>query len=172
MSSVYLAQPRRQLRVQDIAHPEGVIAIDPGAVSGAYAALSDWELVVGDLPTVDGNIDVPALAALIRRLRCQVAIVEIVGPMPKQGISSTGKFMRAVGRIEGTILTLGLSLTRVAPSQWKASHGLLNRDKDAARSRALELYPHVAHHLARKRDVGRADSILMLDWLLCRRARV
>ena len=87
--------------------------------------------------------------------------LEAVGPMPKQGVTSVFSFGRSTGVVEGVVAALGLSLTRTKPQVWKRQAGLLNRGKDASRGRALDLYPHAAQWLARVRDTGRAEAILI-----------
>lgn len=47
----------------------------------------------------------------------------------------------------------------VTPQQWKRHHGLLGADKDAARAVASRMFPGAS--LARTRDVGRADALLI-----------
>jgi hypothetical protein len=71
-----------------------VMGIDPG-LSGAIAWYfpDDPHLITAeDMPVVDKNIDPAALARRVKQMQPDVAIIELVGAMPKQGLSSTFKF--------------------------------------------------------------------------------
>jgi crossover junction endodeoxyribonuclease RuvC len=46
---------------------------------------------------------------------------------------------------------------------WKRSFGVPGKDKEAARQRALELFPAAHGLFARKRGHGRAEAALMLS---------
>ena len=81
--------------------------------------------------------------------------------MPRQGASSGFKFGRATGAIEAAIALSGLPVEIVEPSVWKRALRLPGKDKEAARQRALELFPGAHSLLARKRDHGRAEAILI-----------
>jgi len=141
--------------------PTVLLAIDPGAVSGAYAAFwSNGDIVVGDLPAADGQVDAATFHALVREMSPMAAVVERVASMPKQGVASTFKFGMSVGLVHGVLLANGVPLHLVTPGKWKKNWGLLGTEKDAARALAIRLYPRVGG-LSRKRDQGRADALLM-----------
>jgi hypothetical protein len=143
-----------------------IIAIDPGAVSGAYAYFDDdGPPVVGDLPVADGQLDGAFLGQMVRGMDPDAAIVERVASMPKQGVVSTFKFGMAVGIIHGVLLSNGVPLHLVTPGTWKRHFKLTGTDKDAARALAIRLYPAV-QGLHRKKDQGRADALLIGDWFL------
>jgi len=86
---------------------------------------------------------------------------EQVNPMPGQGVTSMFHFGRTVGVIEGVLGSLGLPYEMVRPQVWKKGAGLLKKEKDASRTLALQLYPQVSDKLARKKDNGRAEAILI-----------
>ncbi len=148
------------------------VSVDPGT-SGAYALFHDGVLTdVEDVPTLARKSGGDAIDgyALHRALRIIVqtnhgaafhAFMELTGAMPGQGVSSTWKFGNASGRVEGVLQSLGFPITYVSPAKWKKAFGLIGRDKDCARTMAVERFPHVAHKLARKKDVGRADAALI-----------
>lgn len=143
-----------------------VIAIDPGAVSGALAAYTVMgQFHVDDLPVVDGQINASALADMVGRMDVLTAIVERVGAMPKQGVASTFKFGKSVGIIEGVLAAEGVAIHYVAPQTWKKHFKLAGADKEKSRALAVQRHPHVAGlHL--KKHHGRAEALLMLDWYL------
>jgi hypothetical protein len=63
----------------------------------------------------------------------------------------------------GIIAGLGFSYERVHPAVWKRSMGLLGKDKDASRLKAMELFPNA--DVGRKKDHGRAEALLLAEWL-------
>jgi len=81
-----------------------VLGVDPGAVSGAYALLiHDVFTIVDDIPVVDRQVNAAEWACVVARLKPDVAIVEQVGSMPGQGVSSTFKFGMGCGLIRGVL---------------------------------------------------------------------
>jgi crossover junction endodeoxyribonuclease RuvC len=142
------------------------LAIDPGAISGAYALFFAGKAVkVGDLPVVNGQLDGAELGRLVVGMELEAAVVERVGSMPKQGVASTFKFGMAVGIIHGVVLGHGIPLHWVTPGTWKRYFKLTGTDKDAARALAIRLYPSMLG-LTRKKDQGRADALLMGRYFL------
>lgn len=143
-----------------------IIAIDPGSVSGAIAVRNDMgDFAVGDIPVVDGNIDAAELARFLHATRPILAVVERVGAMPKQGISSTFKFGVSVGVIYGVLAGAGVPLHSVTPQTWKKHFRLLGTVKERSRALAIQRHPTV-EGLNLKKHHGRAEALLMLDWYL------
>jgi len=151
-----------------------VIGIDPG-LSGGIAVLSPaGELVrLDDLPVIrDGKlswIDGGRLHSfLIDSLygRPARAIVERVGAMPRQGISSAFHFGMGFGSVLSILQARHLSVELVTPATWKRAMGL-SSDKRASLDKARLLYPAAELHLA-KHD-GRAEALLLAHWALNRR---
>lgn len=141
-----------------------VFGIDPGSAKGAVAWIGPESAGVADLPIVDGFLDPHALSTLIRaQSGAQAVYVESVSAMPRQGVASTFKFGRAFGAILATVQLSGLRLELVTPSIWKKHHRL-GRDKEAARALAIRRFPHLASDLARKKDVDRAEALLIADY--------
>ena len=141
------------------------IGIDPG-LTGAIAIYREDGIELHDMPTSaktagkGQQLNLAALHDLLRGLDGEVWI-EQVGPMPGQGSVSTWGFGRTVGQIEGVVATLGLPILYVTPQRWKKPLGLIGRDKDSARTLAIQRFPAVAGMLGRKKDGGRADALLI-----------
>jgi crossover junction endodeoxyribonuclease RuvC len=148
-----------------------IIGIDPG-ISGAIAAVSDGGVLlwVQDMPVRDAGkkarkqreIDGAELARILRPHVADIccAWVEEVSAMPGQGVSSMFSLGDSRGTIRGVLEALGISVERVAPQRWKRAYGL-DSDKEAARALAIRLYPTRSGELARKRDHGRAEAVLI-----------
>jgi crossover junction endodeoxyribonuclease RuvC len=145
------------------------IGIDPGAISGAYGAINhNGELIgCGDIPSADGRINASQLRYLIKScvstFDTAMIAVESVHSMPKQGIASTAKFMRAVGAIEATAELTHYPFVLVTPQKWKKFHGLIGTNKFASLELARSMFPEAS--LKRQKDHGRADALLMAIWL-------
>jgi len=137
-----------------------LIAIDPGAVSGAVAYFYETGAVVlSDLPVVDGQVDAGEFARMLRVYPPKAAVVERVSSMPKQGVASTFKFGVAVGIIHGVLTGHGVPLNLVTPGVWKKYFNL-GPDKETARALAKRLYPGI-QGMERKKDAGRAEALLL-----------
>jgi crossover junction endodeoxyribonuclease RuvC len=149
-----------------------ILAIDPGA-SGALAffSVATGTLDVVDMPVMEivrngktkREISPRLLANEIRQRMPSVAVLERVGAMPGQGVSSMFAFGRGLGQTEGVIAALGLPITYVTPRAWQKAVGARG-GKDGNRMRACELFPAYASLFARKKDDGRADAALMAFW--------
>jgi crossover junction endodeoxyribonuclease RuvC len=140
-------------------------AVDPGAVHAAIALFQDGHPVfVDDIRATNGILDSVALAKALGDMKVRHVVVENVHSMPRQGMSSTFKFGMGCGIIHGVVGALRLPLTLVTPVKWKSFHALVQRDKEAARQLAIRRWPHLESQLARKRDVDRAEALLIGDW--------
>jgi crossover junction endodeoxyribonuclease RuvC len=149
-----------------------ILAIDPGA-KGALAFFDPDKgtLDIVDCPTVEvkrnaktkTEISPQMLAGIISSRSPSYAIIERVGAMPGQGVSSMFQWGRGVGMYEGVLAALQIPVTYVAPQTWQRA--VNSRDgKDGGRARAAELFPAYAQMFARKKDDGRADASLMAYW--------
>lgn len=138
-----------------------ILGIDPG-VSGAYAFYwPDRDMIAAeDAPVVDGNIDAANMAAAIDVMHPSVVIIERVGAMPKQGVSSTFKFGVAYGVVQGIVAAHQIPTHFVTPTVWK-KHFNLSPDKEQSRARAVHLWPQQADLFKRKKDHGRAEAALL-----------
>ena len=144
--------------------PVVIMAVDPGAISGAIALFhEDGEIFVGDLAVVDGQLDAAALSRVVRDTRVSIAVVERVGAMPKQGIASTFKFGFACGVIRGILMAHCIPTHYVTPPIWKKHFNLIGKDKEASRELAIRMYPGL-RGLERKKDQNRAEALLIGRW--------
>ena len=147
------------------------VGIDVG-ISGAIAFLNDDLSLVGvfDMPVMvlsakKQQVNATELGKLFRFWLYDVpvenvtAYVEQVHSMPGQGVSAMFNFGTGYGVIQGVLGALQIPMVLVSPAVWKRRAGLTGKPKDASRTLAQQLYP--AAPLGRKKDVGRADSILI-----------
>jgi len=138
-----------------------VLGVDPG-ISGAiafYFPCAPNRVAAQDMPVAAGEVDCATLAARIRQMAPNLAIVERVASMPGQGVSSTFKFGAAHGAVLGVLAALQIPTRLVSPTVWKR-HFRLDRDKGKSRALALRVFAKSPEHFARKRDHGRAEAAL------------
>jgi len=146
------------------------IGIDPGLISGAYAAIDHNGAFVGcgDIPNKDGRVLPRVLSILLRDLipRGDGAeiVIEQVGCMPGQGIASTSKFMRATGTIEAVCNLMLYPMSLVTPQVWKKHYGLIKAPKAASLAMARSAWPGAPLKLAKHH--GRAEALLLAGFLL------
>jgi crossover junction endodeoxyribonuclease RuvC len=147
-----------------------VLGVD-GGIRGGLAVL---EIINGQAPVLVAAIDIPTAGVKAKEKVDAIAVQQFLlqhGPahcylersqaMPKQGASSGFKYGYSVGMLEAVVTCCGIPLTIVEPTGWKKFHNLRGADKEASRQRALQLLP-VAHGvLARRKDHGRAEAILL-----------
>ena len=88
-------------------------------------------------------------------------IVEQVSAMPGQGVTSMFNFGQTFGAIKGICASLNLPIFYVRPAKWKKHFELINASKDASRTKVIEMYPSASDRLRKKKDVNKADAILI-----------
>lgn len=150
-----------------------VLGLDPG-VQGAFALLGDDGVILpDDLPVhlaqhgqraiKRHELDLHSLRLVLQQHVITHAYVERVTARPGQGVTGVFRFGEAFGLLTGLLVGLSVPLTFIAPKIWQRAHGV-GPSPDAARQRAVQLYPQVALQLARKRDCNRADALLIADY--------
>jgi len=147
--------------------------IDPGK-KGGVAKIDDAGALIYAVPMPlqpDKLLDVPALSRLLDFTERSHYALERAQPMPRQGISSTSKYMTDYGRIRGVIesRTPVEFIHLVRPQVWKAILET-GRDKQGAIDLVERIYPDFNLILPgrRVRSDGLADSICIALW--CRHA--
>lgn len=151
------------------------LGIDPG-LSGALAFLDpvNNSLEVFDMPThtVKSNgknkrkIDLHGLAIIIRdrAFKVQVGVVEEVGAMPGQGVTSMFSFGFSAGCAQMAVAMAQVPLVLVTPRVWKSAMRLKS-NKDESRRAASRLMPQHAHLWPLVKHDGRAEAALLAQYL-------
>ena len=156
-----------------------VIGIDPG-ISGAISVFSRFPNTlhdVFDMPTLEvdsgktkkRHISASGLRDILVSFPTAHVVIEKVGAMPGQGVSSMFNFGRSAGIIEGVVAALRMPHTYVTPATWTKAVGRA-AGKDASRMRAMELFPSKADLFKRAKDDGRADAALIAYWYITKNA--
>ena len=91
-------------------------------------------------------------------------IIEQVSAMPGQGVTSMFNFGQSFGILKGICSAMQLSMFFVRPTKWKKYFNLINSEKDASRTRAIEIFPYFSTQLSRKKDSNKADAILIASF--------
>ena len=153
-----------------------IIAIDPG-ISGSICFFEDGQIIeVIEMPTMtDGTkkkkqvngaqIYNEILKKINQKDKQNIRVViEQVSAMPGQGVTSMFNFGQSFGILKGICSAMQLPMYFVRPSKWKKYFGLIKSEKDASRTRAIEMFPYFSSHLSKKKDSNKADAILIASF--------
>ena len=148
-----------------------IFGIDPG-VSGAISILENKKIIeIFDMPTmIDGKknkkqVNGAQVANIIKNKlgdnKETIIVVEHVNAMPGQGVTSMFNFGQSFGVIKGICSALSLPIYFVRPTKWKKYFNLIKTNKDASRTKVIEIYPEISSQISRKKDSNKADAILI-----------
>ena len=153
-----------------------VIGIDPG-ISGSICFFQDGKIIdVVEMPTmtegkknkkqVNGSQIYNEISDRINKLDKKdiKVIIEQVSAMPGQGVTSMFNFGQSFGILKGICSAMQLPMYFVRPAKWKKYFNLINSEKDASRTRAIEIFPYFSGQLSRKKDSNKADAILIASF--------
>ena len=153
-----------------------VIGIDPG-ISGSICFFQDGEIIdVVEMPTMtEGKKNKKQVngAQIFNEINKRISnkdkqnvriVIEQVSAMPGQGVTSMFNFGQSFGILKGICSAMQLSVYFVRPAKWKKYFNLINSEKDASRTKAIEIYPYFSAHLSRKKDSNKADAILIASF--------
>ena len=150
-----------------------IIGIDPG-ISGSICFFEDGKIIdVIEMPTmtegkknkkqVNGSQIYNEISKKINKFQNKDirVIVEQVSAMPGQGVTSMFNFGQSFGILKGICSGMQLSMYFVRPTRWKKYFNLINSEKDASRTKAIEIFPYFSSQLSKKKDANKADAILI-----------
>ena len=153
-----------------------IIGIDPG-ISGSICFLDNGKILdVIEMPVmtdgkknkkqVNGSQVYNEITKRIKQFeKNQIRVViEHVSAMPGQGVTSMFNFGQSFGILKGVCTAMQLPLYFVRPAKWKKYFNLLNSEKDASRTRAIEIFPYLSSRLSKKKDSNKADAILIASF--------
>ena len=153
-----------------------IIGIDPG-ISGSICFFLNGEIKdVIDMPTmtegkknkkqVNGSQIFNEISKrIIGKDKKDVrVIIEQVSAMPGQGVTSMFNFGQSFGILKGICSAMQLSVYFVRPAKWKKYFNLINSEKDASRTKAIEIFPYFSVNLSKKKDCNKADAILLASF--------
>ena len=136
-----------------------IIGIDPG-ISGSICFLDNGKILdVIEMPIMtDGKknkkqvngsqVDNEVTKRIKQFEKNQIRVViEHVSAMPGQGVTSMFNFGQSFGILKGICTAMQLPMYFVRPTKWKKYFNLLNSEKDASRTRAIEIFPYFSSQL-------------------------
>ena len=151
-----------------------ILGIDPG-VNGAICILKKGKILeVYEMPTmIDGKKNKKQVngAEVTNIFMKEIGnenesrvVIEHVNAMPGQGVTSMFNFGQSFGVIKGICAALRLPIHFVRPVKWKKHFNLIHTNKDASRTKVIEIFPYISSKLSRKKDSNKADSILIAKY--------
>ena len=153
-----------------------IIGIDPG-ISGAICFFENGEVKeIIEMPTmadgkknkrqVNGTQIYNEIFKRIENLSKKeiYVVIEQVSAMPGQGVTSMFNFGQSFGVIKGICSAMQLSTYYIRPVKWKKYFGLIKSEKDASRTKAIEIFPYISSNLSKKKDANKADAILIASF--------
>ena len=153
-----------------------IIGIDPG-LSGSICFLEDGKILdVIEMPTmaegkknkrqVNGSQIYNEFLKKTHKIEKHniKVIIEQVSAMPGQGVTSMFNFGQSFGILKGICSAMQLPMYFVRPAKWKKYFNLINSEKDASRTKAIEIFPYFSSQLLKKKDSNKADAILIASF--------
>ena len=153
-----------------------IIGIDPG-ISGAICFFEDGQVKeIIEMPVMaDGKknkrqINGPQVYnEILKRInkfekKEIIVVIEQVSAMPGQGVTSMFNFGQSFGVLKGICSAMQLSMFFIRPAKWKKYFGLIKTEKDASRTKVIEIFPYISSELSRKKDSNKADAVLIASF--------
>ncbi len=153
-----------------------IIGIDPG-ISGSICFFENGKILdVIEIPTMtEGKKNKKQVngSQIFNEISKRIVnydknsvkvIIEQVSAMPGQGVTSMFNFGQSFGILKGICSAMQLPMYFVRPAKWKKYFNLINSEKDASRTRAIEIFPYFSSNLSKKKDANKADAILIANY--------
>jgi len=153
-----------------------IIGIDPG-LSGSICFMKEGKIIdVIEMPTMtDGKknkkqVNGSQIYNEILKKKNEIknsevrVVIEQVSAMPGQGVTSMFNFGQSFGILKGICSAMQLPVYFIRPAKWKKYFNLINSEKDASRTKAIEIFPYYSAQLSRKKDSNKADAILIASF--------
>jgi len=152
-----------------------IIGIDPG-ISGSICFFKNGKILeVIEMPVMtDGKKNKKQVNGaqiyneFLKRINKEDdeirVVIEQVSAMPGQGVTSMFNFGQSFGILKGICSAMQLPMFFIRPAKWKKYFNLINSQKDASRTRAIEIFPYFSTQLSKKKDSNKADAILIASF--------
>ena len=153
-----------------------IIGIDPG-ISGSICFFESGKVIdIIEMPNMaDGKKSKRQVngAQIYNEISSRIknyskedvkVVIEQVSAMPGQGVSSMFNFGQSFGVLKGICSAMQLPMYFVRPAKWKKYFNLINSEKDASRTKAIQIFPYISEKLSKKKDANKADAILIASF--------
>lgn len=153
-----------------------ILGVDPG-FTGGVAVISAEVIrppIIEDgmrMPLTSHRgkriVDAKKLFEWLSNFDIDVAVVEWVHAMSKQGVSSSFSFGRSTGSVEAIAMLVSDRMEWVAPAVWKKHFGL-SKDKQQSIDEARHRFGN-SYWWDKMSDNGIAEAALLAQWYLDKR---
>ena len=153
-----------------------IIGIDPG-ISGSICFFEDGKVIdIVEMPSMaDGKKNKRQVngAQIYNEISLRIknfnkedirVVIEQVSAMPGQGVTSMFNFGQSFGVLKGICSAMQLPMYFVRPAKWKKYFNLINSEKDASRTKAIQIFPYISSELSKKKDANKAEAILLASF--------
>ena len=153
-----------------------IIGIDPG-ISGSICFFESGKVIdIIEMPNmadgkkskrqVNGAQIYNVISSRIKNYSKEdvKVVIEQVSAMPGQGVSSMFNFGQSFGVLKGICSAMQLPMYFVRPAKWKKYFNLINSEKDASRTKVIQIFPYISSELSKKKDANKADAILLASF--------
>ena len=153
-----------------------IIGIDPG-ISGSLCFFNDGKIIdLVEMPSMaEGKKNKRQVngAQIYNEIYLRIkdiekkdikVVIEQVSAMPGQGVTSMFNFGQSFGVLKGICSAMQLPMYFVRPAKWKKYFGLIKTEKDASRTKVIEIFPYISSELSRKKDSNKADAVLIASF--------
>ena len=153
-----------------------IIGIDPG-ISGAICFMNNGRILeVIEMPNMaEGKKNKKQVngAQIFNEISSRIknydnenikVVIEHVSAMPGQGVTSMFNFGQSFGILKGICSAMQLSMYFIRPAKWKKYFGLIKTEKDASRTKVIEIFPYISSELSKKKDSNKADAVLIASF--------
>ena len=153
-----------------------IIAIDPG-ITGSICFFEDGKIInLVEMPNmadgkknkkqVNGSQIYNEISSRIKNIEKKniKVVIEQVSAMPGQGVTSMFNFGQSFGVLKGICSAMQIPMYFVRPAKWKKYYSLIKTNKDASRTKAIEVFPYISKQLSKKKDANKADAILIASF--------
>ena len=133
-----------------------IIGIDPG-ISGSICFFEDGKVTdIVEMPNMaDGKKNKRQVngAQIYNEISSRIknfnkedikVVIEQVSAMPGQGVTSMFNFGQSFGVLKGICSAMQLSTYFIRPAKWKKYFNLINSEKDASRTKAIQIFPYIS----------------------------
>ena len=140
-----------------------IIGIDPG-ISGSICFFEDGKVIdIVEMPSMaDGKKNKRQVngAQIYNEISLRIknfnkedirVVIEQVSAMPGQGVTSMFNFGQSFGVLKGICSAMQLPMYFVRPAKWKKYFNLINSEKDASRTKAIQIFPYISSELSKKK---------------------
>ena len=140
-----------------------IIGIDPG-ISGSICFFEDGKVIdIVEMPSMaDGKKNKRQVngAQIYNEISLRIknfnkedirVVIEQVSAMPGQGVTSMFNFGQSFGVLKGICSAMQLPMYFVRPAKWKKYFNLINSEKDASRTKAIQIFPYISSELSIKK---------------------